>query len=177
MRRFLNDKGINELIVAFKKLHDQYSTVRMILVGSFEPELDPVLPETEEAINTHPSIQFVGFQKDIRPFLMASDALVFPSYREGFPNVVLQAGAMGIPSIVTDINGCNEIILHGKNGVITPSRNEEALFKAMAEFILNKEKRAKMASNSRQMIADRFDQKLVWSELKKMYKQEIENVL
>lgn len=175
--RLVKDKGINELIVAFKKLHDQYSNVRLILVGSFEPELDPVLPETEEAINTHPSIQFVGFQKDIRPFLMASDALVFPSYREGFPNVVLQAGAMGIPSIVTDINGCNEIILHGKNGVITPSRNEEALFKAMAEFILNKEKRAKMASNSRQMIADRFDQKLVWSELKKMYKQEIENVL
>ncbi|MEG1737732.1 MAG: glycosyltransferase family 4 protein [Odoribacter sp.] len=174
--RLVKDKGINELIAAFKKLYNKYPNVRLILVGSFEPELDPVLPETEEAIHTHSSIQFVGFQKDIRPFLLASDALVFPSYREGFPNVVLQAGAMGLPSIVTDINGCNEIIHHGKNGVIIPPRNEESLLDAMSEFVSDKEKWAKMTSCSRQMIADRFDQKLVWSELKKMYKQQLENV-
>lgn len=174
--RLVKDKGINELINAFKKLHNKYPNVRLILVGSFEPELDPVSAETEKEIHSHPTIQFVGYQKDIRPFLTASDALVFPSYREGFPNVVLQAGAIGLPSIVTDINGCNEIIHHGKNGVIIPPRNEEALLIAMTEFISNRRKRENMASASRSMIADRFDQKLVWSELNKMYKKQLENV-
>lgn len=174
--RLVRDKGINELIDAFAKLYNQYANVRLLLLGSFEPELDPLLPETEKLIRTHKAIRFVGFQQDIRPFLAASDALVFPSYREGFPNVVLQAGAMGLPSIVTNINGCNEIIHHGKNGIIIPPRNEIALYKAMADFVLNHESTQRLVDNSRQMIADRFDQKLVWSELKKMYKQQLENV-
>lgn len=174
--RLVRDKGINELIEAFVKLYDQYANVRLLLVGSFESELDPLFPETERLIRTHKAIHFVGFQQDIRPFLAASDALVFPSYREGFPNVVLQAGAMGLPSIVTDINGCNEIIHHGKNGVIIPPRNETALYEAMKDFLLNRENTQRMVDNSRQMIAERFDQKQVWSELKKMYKQQLENV-
>ena len=174
--RLVKDKGINELIAAFEKLHNKYSKVRLILIGSFEPDLDPLFPETEKLIRAHKAIRFVGFQQDIRPFLAASNALVFPSYREGFPNVVLQAGAMGLPSIVTDINGCNEIIHHGKNGVIIPPRNEIALYKAMEDCLLNPENTQRMVENSRQMIAERFDQKLVWSELKKMYKQQLENV-
>lgn len=72
---------------------------------------------------------FAGWQQDIRPYLAASDIFVFPSYREGFPNVVLQAGAMGLPSIVTDINGSSEIIRGGMNGVIIPPRDTEALWK------------------------------------------------
>lgn len=58
----------------------------------------------------------------MRPWLAASDVLVFPSYREGFPNVVIEAGAMDLPSIVSDINGCNEIIVDGENGIIVPSK-------------------------------------------------------
>ena len=129
------------------------------------------MPETEKAIQEHPAISFVGLQPDVRPFLAASDALVFPSYREGFPNVVLQAGAMGLPSIVTDINGCNEIIIPNENGVIIPSKNKEVLYQAMESFLVNPDEVKRMAGNARSMIASRYDQKIVWEALLKEYKR------
>ena len=81
------------MVRAFQKIYEKNRQVCLFLVGPFEKELDPTQPENEEAILHHPGICFMDFQKDVRPFLAASDALVFPSYREGFPNVVLQAGA------------------------------------------------------------------------------------
>ena len=169
--RMVRDKGINELVSAFIRLHQQYPQARLLLVGPFEKELDPLLPETEKAIQEHPAIRFVGLQPDVRPFLAASDALVFPSYREGFPNVVLQAGAMGLPSIVTDINGCNEIILPNENGMIIPSKDEETLYQAMENFLLHPEEVQRMAEKARPLIASRYDQKIVWNALLKEYKR------
>ena len=169
--RMVRDKGINELVSAFIRLHQKYTKLRLLLVGPFEKKLDPLLPETEKAIQEHPAISFVGLQPDVRPFLAASDALVFPSYREGFPNVVLQAGAMGLPSIVTDINGCNEIIIPNENGVIIPSKNEEVLYQAMESFLVNPGEVKRMARNARSMIASRYDQKIVWEALLKEYKR------
>lgn len=168
--RVVRDKGINELVSAFVHLQKKYAHIRLILVGPFEQKLDPVSSETEKQIIENPAIDFMDFQKDIRPFLAVSDALAFPSYREGFPNVVIQAGAMGLPSIVTDINGCNEIIEHGKNGVIIEPHNEEALYKAMEDFLLHPETVNAMAGNCRKMVADRYDQKIVWTALLDEYK-------
>lgn len=168
--RVVRDKGINELVSAFTKLQKKYAQIRLILVGPFEKKLDPVSEETEKQIFNHPAIDFMDFQEDIRPSLVVADALVFPSYREGFPNVVLQAGAMGLPSIVTNINGCNEIIEQGKNGVIIESKNEEMLYHAMEDFILNQDKVDSMSQNCRRMIAEKYDQKIVWSALLEEYK-------
>lgn len=168
--RIVRDKGINELVSAFTRLQKRYTQIRLILVGPFEKNLDPVSVETEKQIFENAAICFVDFQEDIRPFLAVSDALVFPSYREGFPNVVLQAGAMGLPSIVTNINGCNEIIEQGKNGVIIESKNEEMLYHAMEDFILNQDKVDSMSRNCRKMIAERYDQKIVWAALLDEYK-------
>lgn len=153
------------------KLYQENVDIRLILVGAFENKLDPVLPETEYQILNHSAISFVGFQHDVRPFLAASDALVFPSYREGFPNVVLQAGAMGLPSIVTDINGCNEIIIEGENGVIVPSRNENELYMAMKYFVEHKDEDiVEMAQKARAIIIERFEQHKVWGALLAEYK-------
>lgn len=163
--RLVRDKGINEMVSAFEKLDVTRQKLKLILVGTFEEYLDPLLPETIKSIHENPDIISVGNQSDVRPWLAISDALVFPSYREGFPNVVMQAGAMGLPSIVTDINGCNEIIIPGKNGEIIPPKNEKALHDKMSEWIDNPEKIANMTRNSRKLIEDRFDQKNVWNEL------------
>src|SRR6218665_368321 len=114
--RIVKDKGINELIQAFTTINEKYPNAKLILVGSFEKKLDPIKPETTEIINVNPNIITVGYQKDIRPYLAISDLFVFPSYREGFPNVLLQAGSLGLPSVLTDINGSNEIIPNGLNG-------------------------------------------------------------
>lgn len=168
--RVVRDKGINELVSVFVRLQRKYLQIRLILVGPFEKNLDPVSAETEKQILEHPAIDFMDLQKDIRPFLVASDVFVFPSYREGFPNVVIQSGAMGLPSIVTDINGCNEIIEQNKNGVIIDSKNEEQLYQAMEDFILNPEKVCTMAQYCRTIITEKYDQKIVWSALLNEYK-------
>ena len=115
--RLVTDKGINELISAFDDISHRNRKVKLLLVGNRESELDPLKKETLEIISKNSNIIEVGYQPDVRPYFAISDVLVFPSYREGFPNVVMQAGAMGLASIVTDINGCNEIIINDTNGV------------------------------------------------------------
>ena len=163
--RLVGDKGINELITAFSNLKPESLNLKLLLVGPFESELDPLHPETLNAITTNSNIISVGFQSDVRPYFAISDCLVFPSYREGFPNVVMQSGAMGLPSIVTDINGCNEIIEDGVNGLIIPPKNSKALQMAMIKLVEDKELYKNLKSNSRQMITSRYEQKLVWEAL------------
>ena len=167
--RLVNDKGVNELVHAFKELLKKEKNVKLLLVGSYEGETD-ILPEsTLNMIKEEEHIICAGQQNDVRPFLCLSNALVFPSYREGFPNVVLEAGAMGLPSIVTDINGSNEIIKQNENGVIIPSKNESALFEAMHLFLNNEELLNKMHKNARPMITSRYEQSQVWNALLEEY--------
>lgn len=171
--RLVGDKGINELITAFKKLLEKKTDVKvcLLLVGPLESQLDPLLPETLAEITTNIHICSVGFQNDVRPYFAIANCLVFPSYREGFPNVVLQAGAMGLPSIVTDINGCNEIILEGINGSIIPAKDTISLQKAMIKIRDDKSWYKELKENAREMIVDRYDQQLVWDTLLKEYKR------
>lgn len=163
----MKDKGINELITAFSKI--QQKNLKLLLVGSFEQNLDPLEENTLTEINQNPNIISVGWQNDVRPYFAISDALVFPSYREGFPNVVMQAGAMGLPSIVSDINGCNEIIIDNVNGIIIPAKDENAIQSAMKNLYENKVLYQQLKSNSRTLIISRFPQKLIWNEIKIFY--------
>ncbi|WP_140937934.1 glycosyltransferase family 4 protein [Sphingobacterium lumbrici] len=167
--RIVADKGINELVAAFKNSKLQVPNSKLLLVGDFETALDPLLPETLKEMDTNPNIISVGYQSDVRPYFAISDCLVFPSYREGFPNVVMQAGAMGLPSIVTDINGCNEIVKDGFNGLIIPAQNQEKLYEKMLFLLENPEKRKEIADNSRQQIVENYERKYIWNELLKEY--------
>tara|TARA_B100000768_G_scaffold180070_1_gene199145 strand:+ start:4347 stop:5537 length:1191 start_codon:yes stop_codon:yes gene_type:complete len=178
--RLVGDKGINELVVAFKKLQTTSSLpfqLSLILVGPLEPLLDPLKPKTLKEINNNKNIISVGFKSDIRPYLSISDILVFPSHREGFPNVVLQAGAMGLPCIVSDINGCNEIIEEGKNGWIIPVKDENAILNSMRNCILDINKTTIKKSNIRNIIENRFQQEIVWQALLKEYKLLEKNII
>ena len=169
--RIVRDKGINELVEAFSRLANERSDVRLMLVGRFENDLDPLPQHTKEQIESNERISFVGYQSDVRPYLVASDVLVLPSYREGFPNVVLQAGAMGLPVIVTDVNGSDEAICSGVNGVIVPKYSSEVLYCAMSDMVSDRDATANMAAVAREMVASRFDQKDVWAALANMYKE------
>ena len=158
--RLVPDKGINELIQAFQQILDIYPTCTLTLVGWYEDET-PLPARTRQAIDTTSAIHYVGRQDDVRPFYQEADCLVFPSYREGFPNVVLEAGAMGLPAIVTDINGSREIIRQGENGIIIPPRDAEQLLNAMRYMVEHPDERKHMADASRPLVATRFDQKYV----------------
>ena len=159
--RLVRDKGVNELIAAFKEVSKKHPEAKLILVGPREDELDPLMPESIAEIESNPNIISVGFQADVRPWFAIADALVFPSYREGFPNVVIETGAMNLPSIVTDINGSREIIIEGENGVIIPPRDERALADAMLKFIESPEMVANMAAKARDLVASRYEQSFV----------------
>ena len=166
--RLVGDKGINELIDAFARIKG--SNVKLLLVGGLESDLDPLKSETIHEIDKNKNIISVGFQKDVRPYFAISHCLVFPSYREGFPNVVLQAGAMGLPSIVSNINGCNEIIQEGINGSIIPSKDRESLYTVMHKIISDEAWRKQLAGNARDIIVSHYEQKLVWDALLIEYK-------
>ena len=169
--RLVGDKGINELVQAFTKLQLQIPDIKLLLVGSEEPELDPLQVQTREEIHKNPNIITTGWVEDVRPYLAISDLFVFPSYREGFPNVVLQAGAMGLASIVSDINGSNEIIIHNQNGLIIPVKDKEALESVMERLITDLELKQNLSAQSRELIQKRFDQKLVWQALLEEYRR------
>lgn len=168
--RLVRDKGINELVEAFQELNKEFPNSSLLLVGPYEAGLDPLKQTTLEMIKTNSHIHEVGYQDDVRPFLACSDVLAFPSYREGFPNVVLQAGAMGLPSIVTDINGCNEIIQEDLNGTIIPVRDEAALYDSMKMMILKKDWREKMKENARKMVQDHYERDVIWKAILEEYK-------
>ncbi|WP_235011002.1 glycosyltransferase family 4 protein [Aquimarina sp. AU119] len=170
--RLVRDKGIHELIDAFKKLNTESTTAKLLLVGTYEKDLDPLSPETEEEINTNPNIIMVGWQDDVRPYFAISDILAFPSYREGFPNVVMQAASMGLASIVTDINGCNEIITDSNNnGKIIPVKNAEQLFENMKLLVNDDTLRTTLAANARTSITSRYERKVVWNAILEEYRQ------
>ena len=178
--RIVSDKGINELIKAFSELqtaeNNELTGIKLLLVGGLESDLDPLNPETLAEINQNKDIISAGFQQDVRPFFAISDALAFPSYREGFPNVVMQAGAMGLPSIVSDINGCNEIIVEGENGLIIPPKNVEKLKEKMLTLARDKNLYTKLKENSRRMIENRYEQSVVWNALLEEYEGLLQSV-
>ena len=168
--RIVRDKGIHELTECIRKLN-----CNLILVGSFE-DGDPVDEDDKKFLLTSEKVKFVGWQIDVRPYLEQADVLVFPSYREGFPNVPMQAGAMGLPCIVTNINGCNEIIKDGLNGKIiaAPLKEgtkmmEQSLLNTMQWFINHREEAKRMGNNARPMIQERYEQRYVWKALKEYY--------
>ena len=169
--RLVGDKGINELVAAFSRLNRELPATRLILVGPQEKELDPLSSATLSEIESNPAIEAVGNQADVRPWLIAADCHVLASYREGFPNVVIEAGAMGLPQIVTDINGANEIIVEGKNGTIVPPRDSDALYQAMKRMINDPDWRPQLDANARQMIASRYEQGYVRRCLYDFYKE------
>lgn len=170
--RLDRDKGIDELVRAFLRVDRENPDVHLLLVGAEEPEGKSILDSSREMISRSSHIHLSsGWQADVRPWYAAADALVHPSHREGFPNVVIEAGAMELSSIVTDINGSREIIKDGKNGSVVPARDEDALYEAMTTFIRQPKQVHKMASEARRMIARRYEQGYVRDCLKAFYKE------
>lgn len=155
--RIVRDKGMNELASAFLEVLQSHPEAVLIIAGVYE-DSDPVTDSTRDILSNHPRIHLSdGWLSDLRPWYAASDALVFPSYREGFPNVVLEAGMMGLPSVVTDINGSREIITDSENGYIVPPRDSHALADAILRLIENRHSAAEMGQKARNNVITKFD--------------------
>ena len=174
--RLVGDKGINELVAAFEQLSSKLPKAKLLLVGPQETTLDPLAKSTMNAIDQNPRIISTGYQQDVRPFLKSAQVFVFPSYREGFPNVVLQAGAMGVPCIVSDINGCNEIIEDEINGFVVPPKQIQPLVEKMQFLYKDLEKRTIFIERTQTLIVTNFERAQYWELLLAEYKRREENV-
>ncbi len=159
--RVVGDKGINELVEAFDIFQKEYPDNSLLVVGSYEKELDPLKTQTIKLLESHEKIFHVGFQKDIRPYLCLSNTLVFPSYREGFPNVPMQAACMGLSLILSDINGCNELIKNNESGLLIPSKSIQAIIDAMKRLYLSKEFGNLLGRNANNEIRQKYSQSVV----------------
>ena len=170
--RVVRDKGVEELVTAFTRLAQDHPKVRLLMVGDYEPELDPLSDPVDDAIRNHPGIIEAGWVSDVRPYLAISHCFVLPSYREGLPNSLIEAGSMGLPSIATNINGCNEVVVPGENGELVPKKNAAALEAAMRRMIEDPTHRERLQGRSRDSITARFAQReFFWPELGAMYRE------
>ncbi len=164
--RLVVDKGVNELVEAFINLYKEDSTLRLLLVGATEKHGNSLSHKTLDIISQHPGIISTGFQKDVRLFMSISHLLVLPSYREGFPNVVLQAGAMELPVVSTNVNGAVEVI-DGKNGTIVKKKIVSDLEKAIADIVYKK--KSIDEKYCRQVIIDKYSQQKLFPEVLNFY--------
>lgn len=167
--RIVHDKGIEELLKAFIRVHAIHPQTRLVLVGAFEDEVDPVSDTAKELIQSHPGIIMAGWSDAVEYFLHLSFALVHPSHREGFPNVLLQAGALLCPIICSRIDGNIDIVEHHKTGLIFEVKNEEEIFQLMQEALNNPALLQQYALTLRHTIEQHFDQPIVHALLRKRY--------
>jgi glycosyltransferase involved in cell wall biosynthesis len=173
--RIVKDKGISELIEAFDDIFKLFPRDKLLLVGEQETDLDPLDQKHIDILKNHSAMISCGFQNDIRPYLAASQVLVFPSYREGFPNVPMQAGLMGCALILSDINGCNELVRHKEDGWLVIVKNKASLFKAMLEARNNRTLMQQFANTIQAKIKEKYDQANFWNSLLNEYHQQLNN--
>lgn len=169
--RLVHDKGIDELVNAFISLYQKNNLLRLILVGAFEDEVDPVSDETKSYLQTHPGIIMAGWSEEVEYYMSISYALIHPSYREGFPNVLLQAGAMNCPVICSRIDGNVDIAEHKKTGLLFEVKNKQDIYETM-EFAINNPVLLKQyAAQLRINIEHYFNQPIVHQLLLQRYRE------
>lgn len=160
------DKGLNELINAFDGLANH---CQLLIVGA-QDKSAPISSSLLKRIETHERIHCLGFKFDVRPAILAADVLVLPSYREGFPNVILQAGAMEKPVIATNISGCNELIKNDMNGWLVSVKDSNKLMHAMQNASrVGRCKLKKMGHYSRSLILKYYERGIYWCNLLNFY--------
>lgn len=168
--RLVGDKGINELVEAFNKLNKTNNLIKLVLVGRYEENLDPIKGSTKKIIKNNPNIIEVGFQKDVKKYLSIMNVFVSPSYREGFGLSLLEANLMQVPVIASKITGYEEIITDGKNGFLIPSKNKDALQNKMHEVYVNRHQLIEMKSFCRENAIKKYNHNDVLTQALNYYK-------
>jgi glycosyltransferase involved in cell wall biosynthesis len=169
--RIVKDKGVQELLKAFSEFHDQYPGDQLWIVGEEEIDLDPINTESNTLLNTHSNIKKMGFHNDVRSYYAAANMLVFPSYREGFPNVPIQAALMDCGLILSNINGCNEIIENNKTGLLVEVKSDIEILNKMIFARKNHQLINQYKLKLKEQIKFNYSQEIVWQNLLNEYKK------
>jgi lipopolysaccharide/colanic/teichoic acid biosynthesis glycosyltransferase len=172
--RFVKDKGIRELVEAFRELSASDPNLRLLLVGDFE-DGDPVEPEVRQFIEATPTILRPGFVADTAPYYALMDVFVLPTYREGFPGVPLEAQASEVPVVTTNATGAVDSVQHGRTGLIVPMKDAQALAKAIDILLRNPEMRADFGRAGRRWMESSFSPEAIWQAHAEMYEEMLES--
>ena len=169
MGRIVKDKGIDEVLKSFAAVHVANTKLRLIVLGAFEDDLDPVSDEAKEILKTHPGITHIDWSDDVEYFMYLSHLLIHASYREGFPNTLLQAGAMNCPVICSAIEGSIDIVTHNETGLLFQPRNADDLLEKLNYALTHPEEMNTYARNLRLKIEKYFSQQYLHASLKEKY--------
>ena len=159
--RLTKGKGIRELISAFHMLQRDLKDVELILVGPFEPERNPLPRETLDELSNNPRIHVVGFSNEPEKYMAAADIFCLPSYREGFGSVIIEAAAMGLPSVASRVVGLVDAVVDGETGLLVPAKDVDALKRALVKMVSEPEIRHRMGRAARERAVRDFDSRIV----------------
>ena len=173
--RVTRDKGVSELADAFSRIKAADSEAYLVVVGPTEPERDPLPSALLQALESDERVRMTGYDTDPEKYLAMADLLCLPSYREGFPNVVIEAGALGVPTVGTRINGLRDALVDGVTGLLVPAKNAAALAEALASLLKNEPKRKQMGNAARERVRNLFDSRVVNSRVLEEYKRLLKN--
>jgi glycosyltransferase involved in cell wall biosynthesis len=161
--RLVQEKGILDLLDAAKKVLTTIPNAQFLIVGPYDEEKpDALRPDVAARYGVSKQCHFLGMRHDMPELYALMDVLVLPSYREGFPRAPMEASAMGVPAVVTDIRGCREAVEHGVNGLLFPVGDSEALADAVLQLLRDDERRKAMGAAGRKMAEERFDEQKVF---------------
>ena len=170
--RLVEEKGILDLLQAAKAVIEAIPKAQFLIIGPYDEEKpDALRPEVAERYGVAPSCRFVGMRNDMPELYALMDVLVLPSYREGFPRAPMEASAMEVPAVVTDIRGCREAVDHGENGLLFPVGDAHALAQSLIELLGDDERRAQMGATGRRIAEDRFDEQKVFDRVLSEYER------
>lgn len=155
--RLVAEKGLPELFVALRKLRQAGHMFTVVVIGPKDEDKADALDQADIAAAEADGFRFLGLRRDMRELYALMDLFVLASHREGFPRAAMEAAAMGVPIVATDIRGCREVVDHARNGLLVPVRNPEALGKAIGELLDNRERRQTMGRHGREVAQERFD--------------------
>lgn len=171
--RLVLDKGIEELVEAFlgSKI---VSKAKLVLLGSFEQDLNPLSPEIIKTITDHPRIVQIDWSDHVAHYMALADVLIHPSHREGFPNVLLEAGAMELPVICSDIVGNTDLISQQKTGLIFPVKNIEVMKEAMEFAFVKRDKMTELAANLHKLVIENYQRSDIQEKIYAKYQSLLE---
>ena len=174
--RQMVSKGQTELIKAWPQVLSKFPNAKLLLIGNTE-EHEPLPKETVFAIESDNSVYSFDRipKKDVPDFYYCSDLIVLPTYREGFPNVPLEAAAMGLPIVATQVEGCTDAVIDGVTGTLVPPKTIEPLAKAIIHYLASPELRMKHGNAAQLRVQKEFQREIIWEAQYEFYLSQLKN--
>jgi glycosyltransferase involved in cell wall biosynthesis len=167
--RLVRDKGVAELSQAWRMISQSRDDAYLMIIGPVE-ERDRLPQELLEWLRSHDRIRFTGMQTDIARLYAAADVIALPTYREGFPNVALEAAAMGLPIVATRVTGCVDAVVHDQTGLLCAPRNPEALAASLLRYLDDPQLRQCHGDAARVRVLRDFQPKVIWTAIEQQYR-------